>query len=202
MKKYARRFWWISSTVGIAIIMVGCCGTPDSPYRNYTVTLKPSDKALEITSDPQGWEANKTWRADDGKQTLKNKKGYVGFERNTYGSILLALEQFPSGSTCTDDPGTWVITRIALSKNGNRNTQKGNNFGSNQSGWLTNAFPQADENGIVLDVDKSAGVASFLMHNSNNDEGKQWAYYEVTATRCSDGATATTDPAIQNGGHD
>lgn len=190
-------------TLAVASMIAGCqtIDLLDPDYRGYEVVFAPKqndsgDWILDVLSKPQGWEA--------GSGNPEKKNGYVGFEPHTSGSITLRLQQEPLPSKCdtdTDESADWVITGIALSMSGNRNTQKGMNFGDNQSGWLTKAFCPVDDNGIVLSVPKEEGVVSFLVKNFNNNNGRQWAYYQVTATRCSDGETAVTDPGWQNGGN-
>jgi hypothetical protein len=204
--------------LAVASMVAGCPSinllAPD--YENYTVVLEPNESppgtwTLEVLTGPQGWNANSGGPVSECEDNSPGNKGdpvkqpgYVGFAPEKFGSVTLSLNQRPQNNKCTDDLTTsadWVITKIALSKNGNKCTQKGKNFGSNQRGWLTSAFPQADDDGIVLNVPKSEGVVSFTVGNRNNHRGRQWAYYQVTATRCSDGETAVTDPGWQNGGN-
>ena len=203
MKNKPGRYLLAPVALAVASLMAGCpsINLLDTDYQSYTVVLAPTEPTpgnwvLDVLSEPQGWEA--------GSGDPVKKRGYVGFAPHKFGSITLALNQAPLNSKCDSDPAKsadWVITGIELSKNGNRDTQKGMNFGTNQSGWLTSAFPQADDDGIVLNVPKSEGVVSFTVGNRNNNNGRQWAYYKVTASRCSDGQTAVTDPGWQNGGN-
>ena len=169
-------------------------------FESYVVLMEEDSGTLEILSEPQGWLSDPTDCDDPDNPNYPCKKnGYVGFAPKKDGIIVLALKE--SFSTCATG-ADWVITKIELSKNGNPNTQKGHNFGSNQRGWLTTAFPQADDKGVVHDVSKDNGTASFVVGNQNNNRGRQWAYYQVTATKCSDGSEVMTDPGWQNGGHD
>jgi len=203
MKSTLQNFLFTPLALALALMLAGCpsINLLDTDYESFTVVLEPKEGppgtwTLDVLSEPQGWEA--------GSAEPVKKPGYVGFAPKKFGSITLSLNQLPQNPQCTTNPSTsaeWVITRIALSKNGNKDTQKGINFGSNQGGWLTSAFPQADGDGIVLDVPKSEGVVTFTVGNRNNNNGRQWAYYEVTATRCLDGETAVTDPGWQNGGN-
>lgn len=202
MKNKPGKFLLAPVALALTLMTAGCVSINilDTDYQGFTVVLEPDEPTpgtwvLEVLSEPQGWEA--------GLGEPVKKRGYVGFEPRKFGSVTLVLNQLPFKTKCTGNAATsadWVITQIALSKNGNKNTQKGNNFGSNQGGWLSSAFPQADDDGIVLDVPRSEGVVSFTVGNRNNNNGRQWAYYQVTATRCSDGVTAVTDPGWQNGG--
>jgi len=201
MKTLMQQFGLVFSLAGLAAVLGGCAGIDmlDPNFHKFQVVITENGGVLEIISDAQGWEAG------DGNPV--KKKGYVGFRPKSFGAVELKFDLKPSDpDRCTGDPSTsaeWVITRIALSKSGDKTTQKGSHFDTNQSGWLTKAFPQTDKtakNGYVLNVNKDEGVTSFVVLNRNNNSGSQWAYYEVTATRCSDGATATTDPAWKNGG--
>jgi hypothetical protein len=173
------------------ILISGCASINvlNDQFESYVVLMEEDSGTLEILSEPQGWEANVP-----GKEP-----GYVGFAPNKHGIIVLSLNE--SFSTCATG-ADWVITKIELSKNGNPATQKGNNFGSNQKGWLTTAFPQANDNGVVRDVSKDNGSTSFVVGNQNNNRGRQMAYYQVTATKCADGEEVTTDPGWNNGGRD
>ena len=188
MKKQFKRLTVVLLMAGLFLVS-GCksINVLNSSFEGYVVSMEEDSGALVIRTGPQGWEANVP-----GKMP-----GYVGFAPNSNGIIVLALtEDFP---TC-EDGADWVLTKIELSKNGNPVTQKGHNFGANQKGWLTTAFPQADEKGVVLDVGKDNGTTSFVVGNQNNNRGRQWAYYRVTATNCSDGSEIMTDPGWQNGG--
>ncbi len=190
----------IACVLLVGAVLSGCApvATEPDPRNNgidhYTVVLAPNlaTNTLDILSGPQGWESA-------GKQN-----GWVGFYPDTYGSILFMMDEKPSKSACTDDPETsagWVITKLYLTKNGKPQTQKGNNFGTNQTGWIARAFPQMNStNGEVLNVDKSKGQISFVLTDENNDRSARTAYYQISATRCSDGYTLTSDPGIGNGG--
>lgn len=171
------------------VLISGCTSINvlNNQFESYVVLMEESSGTLDILSGPQGWESS----------AADKEPGYVGFAPDRYGIIVLSLnESFSSCATGAD----WVITKIELSKNGNPGTQKGINFGSNQKGWLTTAFPQANDDGIVLDVSKDTGTTSFVVGNQNNNRGRQWAYYQVTATKCADGSEIMTDPGWQNGG--
>lgn len=187
MKINLRQFTGALAMGCLALVVSGCSGINilDKDYESYSVVMEESSGTLVILSNPQGWEA-------DGKN-----KGYVGFEPGKIGHIVLSLAE--ANQTC-EAGANWVITKIELSKNGNPSTQKGLNFGGNQKGWLKKAFPQADENGVLFDVKKGNGEASKIVENRNNNNGRQWAYYQVTATNCSNGQVVMTDPGVQNGG--
>lgn len=190
MKKNFKQFTVVLLMASLVLIS-GCesINVLNNNFVSYVVQMEEDSGTLKILSEPQGWEADVPGK----------KPGYVGFAPKSYGIIVLSLtEIFPTCATGAD----WVITKIELSKNGNPTTQKGNNFGSNQQGWLTRAFPQADDKGVVVDVSKNEGRTSFTVGNKNNNNGRQWAYYQVTATKCSDGSKIMTDPGWQNGGHD
>jgi hypothetical protein len=147
---------------------------------------------LDIITPAQGWES------------AGKNNGWVGFYPDTHGAITFAMNELPARNTCTDDPETsaaWVITKFYLTKNGKPQTQKGNNFGTNQTGWIENAFRQMNPaNGEVLNVTKDDGKTSFVLEDLNNDRSARTAYYQISATRCSDGFTLVTDPGIGNGG--
>lgn len=177
-------------------LLSGCApmGRAGQTFVPYGVILQPNIAAnkLDIVSPAQGWESA-------GKQN-----GWVGFYPGTHGAITFTLNELPSKGACTDNPdtsATWVITKIYLTKNGNPQTQKGNNFGTSQTGWIENAFGQMDPtNGEVLNVAKSNAGTSFVLEDLNNDNSQRTAYYQITAARCSDGFELTTDPGIGNGG--
>jgi hypothetical protein len=171
------------------VLISGCesINVLNDKFDSYVVHMEEDSGTLTILSEPQGWEANLS-----GKEP-----GYVGFAPKRYGITVLSLNE--TFSTCATG-ADWVITKIELSKNGDPIAQKGKNFGNNQKGWLTTAFPQANDNGIVLDVSKDNGTTSFVVGNQNNNRGRQWAYYQVTATNCADGQEIMTDPGWQNGG--
>jgi hypothetical protein len=190
MNKNFQRLIVVLSTASLALIMTGCetINVLDGDFESYTVLMEEDSGVLAITSGAQGWEAS-------GKNP-----GYVGFAPNRFGIIVLALKE--DNTSCATGAG-WVITKIELSKNGNPTTQKGNNFGGNQKGWLTKAFPAANDSGVLLDVGKNAATTSFVVGNKNNhksSEGRKMAYYQVTASQCAGSLEVTTDPGWQNGG--
>lgn len=180
--------------------LVGCAPMPNGTETNgpefqpYTVVLEPNltTNTLDVITPAQGWESA-------GKQN-----GWVGFYPETYGAILFTMNELPIKNACTSDSTTtaqWVITKFELTKNGNPQTQKGNNYGTNQTGWIANAFPQMNPaNGEALNVSKAEGRISFLLEDLNNDTSQRTAYYQITATRCSDGYSLKTDPGLGNGG--
>lgn len=190
----------ISCVLFLAILLSGCRTAPadldmsTTDFESYTVVLVPNlqTNQLDVMTDPQGWDK-------DDKQ-----KGWVGFARGKYGSVNFVLNELPSKSVCTDTPSTsadFVITKLELTKNGNPQTQKGKNFGTNQTGWIENAFSQMNPaDGVVIDVDKSKGSTSYVLENKNNDRSQRKAYYQITVTRCSDDLSLMTDPGIGNGG--
>lgn len=190
----------ISCVLFLAILLSGCRTAPadldmsTTDFESYTVVLVPNlqTNQLDVISDAQGSDK-------DDKQ-----KGWVGFARGKYGSINFALNELPAKSACTNNPATsadFVITKLELTKNGDPQIQKGKDFGTNQNGWIEKAFPQMNSaNGVVIDVEKSKGSTSFVLENKNNDRSQRTAYYQITATRCSDDLSLVTDPGIGNGG--
>ena len=190
----------------IVIFLMGAANAFAAKYKPFTVELKPptgSDTELEVVSNPQGIDKS-------GKE-----KGWVGFGEGDVGTITFDLRGEGGGSDaknqCHDSgpSAKWVITNIRLSDNGDVATQKGLNFGNPQHEWLVQAFPGVEEDtGVIYDVDKSKGTTSVAIFNMN-DHPASWgvkiAYYEVTATKCSNGGpdpdtTATTDPGVGNRG--
>ena len=179
----------VTIAAGLALVSSGCANhaTLDNDFESYSVVLEERSGELEILTKAQGWSK------------FGKKPGYVGFKQGKFGKIVLALNE--NQQNCATG-ANWVLTKIELSKLGNPKTEKGRSFGTDQKGWLTQAFPQADEKGVLLDASKNSGTTSFAVTNLNNNNGKQWAYYQVTATRCSDEMpqTVVTDPGWQNGG--
>lgn len=181
----------------IALLCTACAISPretTSDIENHTVVLVPNLAAeppvLEIVSPAQGCDSN-------GK-----KKGWVCFKRGNSGTILFILDALPSKPVCTDDVNTsavWVISKVELTKNGNPQTEKGNNFGTPQEGWIKDAFPQMNPANGEID-DPNIGKIAVTVQNLNNNNGVRDAYYQVTAKRCSDGLELMTDPGIRNGG--
>ncbi len=166
----------------------------------YGVVLQPTANKLMVRTAPKGWERN-------GK-----KDGYVGFAKGESGLLTFGLKGEDVGSYCpfnTDGTADWVITKIELSATGDPVTEKGTNFGRDQSAypWLKEAFPGVDlSNGRVFPAigknpeDKNEGRGSVTIFSANEQAGDTFTYYQVTATRCSSGATVETDPGIRNGG--
>ena len=162
----------------------------------YGVELKASSNGLRIESDPKGWKK-------DGK-----KKGYVGFAENESGLVTFAIKNQGIDNRCTPPAGVgtakWVITQIRLSATGDIATEKGTNFGGDQSAypWLKEAFPDVNlKDGSLFTARTPAdGRTSFTVFSANQQKGETFAYYEITATRCSTGETVKTDPGIGNGG--
>ncbi len=171
-------------------------------YNPYPVVLQPDppNNRLLVISPPQGVDAS-------GK-----KNGWIGFDYGESGKITLKLNTLNNNPACTDNEVTsaeWVITKVELSNNGKKSTQKGRDFGSKQPDWLTRSFPDASPNGVLFDKPKADGVLSFEFGNENNNNKNQpaaWAYYQVTATKCLgsnvDGSDITLqiDPGVGNRG--
>jgi len=184
--------------MSILLLCAACARLPteinilSSNFENYPVILRPNlaTQKLDIVSPPQG----------DQKQGKKN--GWVGFARGKNGTILFTLDALPSKPVCTADVTTsaeWVISKIELTQNGNPQEEKGNNFGTSQSGWIVGAFPQMNPgNGKIEDA--SIDSIAIAVWDLNNNNGAMTAYYQITARRCSDGYELKTDPAIRNGG--
>ena len=182
----------------IALLCAACTSPPEQlnllsqDFENYQVILIPSlaEKRLDVYSEAQGWEK-------DGKN-----KGWVGFAPGKSGTITFTLNALPLKPVCTADEATtaeWVISKVELTKNGNPQTQKGHNFGSEQRGWIERAFPQMDpETGKI--EGGGIGTIAVVVQDLNNDRGKQTGYYQVTARRCSDDLELVTDPGFSNGG--
>jgi hypothetical protein len=188
----------------IVIFLMGAANAFAAKYKPFTVELKPpsgSDTELEVVSGPQGIDKS-------GKE-----KGWVGFDEGELGTITFDLRGEGGGADaknqCHDSgpSAKWVITKIRLSDNGDEDTQKGLNFGNPQDEWLVHAFPGVDPaTGVLYDVGKPEGTTSVAIFNMN-DHPASWgvkiAYYEVTATKCSNGdtdITAKTDPGVGNRG--
>ncbi len=184
----------------LVLLLLGCTttsaqvGVLSADPERFTVVLNPNldENRLDILSPPQGWDK------------VDKKNGWVGFDLNESGTVTFIMNELPSKSVCTDDPETsagWVITKFELTKNGKKETQKGHNFGTQQKGWIERAFPQMNpDDGSVLNADKSKASISFVLDNLNNDDKQRTSYYQVTATRCSDGLSLMTDPGIGNRG--
>lgn len=185
--------------IGAAGLISGCAPATSlnllsTDFESYTVVVVPNvaENRLDIITPPQGLDA-----------TGKNN-GWVGFGRGKYGTILFTLNELPSRPACNADPALsaeWVLTLVQLTKNGNPVTQKGNNFGTSQQGWIEDAFPQMDsQDGVAFAATKDSGRTRFTLENLNNNNGRRDAYYQLKATRCSDNLELTTDPGVGNGG--
>lgn len=200
----------IACSLFLIAILGGCAaqGTspPMAPFAKnhaavqYGVVLNPTGSDLKVKSKPKGWNKN-------GK-----KDGYVGFAEGESGLVTFGIKGEDVDDKCpfnTEGEAKWVITKIELSATGNPETEKGDNFGGDQSEypWLKEAFPGVDlSNGRVFppegfpEVDKYGGRSTVAIFSANQQEGETFAYYQVTATRCSTGASLKTDPGIGNGG--
>ncbi|HET6564590.1 MAG TPA: hypothetical protein VFG52_04185 [Xanthomonadales bacterium] len=161
-------------------------------FEEYTVNLVVDSGKLEIDSPPQG---------DD---TENKKNGWVGFARGKYGTITFALPGYREKPNCTDDPETsaeWVITEVVLSKFGNKNDQKGRNFGEKQTGWITHSFPTLSEDGYLVNEGISTARASAVLIDVNNNSGREMAFYQIEVRRCDGtGTPLRSDPGVGNGG--
>ena len=182
----------------VTIFCAACAGPRmeidllSSDFENYQVVLEPDVelKLLKVITPAQGWEK-------DGKNA-----GWVGFARGKNGTITFTLNALPVKPVCTADAANsaeWVISKVELSKNGNPQSQKGSNFGTNQKGWIEDAFPQMNpDNGVIKGG--GTGTIAVVVQDLNNHRGGQTGYYQVTAKRCSDGLELVTDPGFGNGG--
>lgn len=190
----------VLTTCLLLSFLLGCTATSaqvdetDPDFESYSVELQANlaENRLDILTPAAGW----------GKAGKKN--GWVGFARGKFGTVTFSMKEESAHTTCTIDPDTsadWVLTKIELTKNGHPPTQKGHDFGTRQKGWIERAFPQMDpSDGSVLDVDKSKASISFVLDDLNNDRNPRYPYYQITATRCSDGLSLMTDPGLGNGG--
>lgn len=191
----------LALVLAMALLLAACSSSPpramndlvkSDDFEQYLVNLVVDDGELKVVSPPQGDDAQ-------GK-----KDGWVGFARGKYGIITFALPDHLERPKCTADPATsaeWVMTEVVLSKDGNRNDQKGKNFGDRLTGWIVNAYPTLSEDGYL--VNESVGTArSFaVLMNVNNNSGRQMAFYEIEVRRCDGtGTPLRTDPGIGNGG--
>jgi hypothetical protein len=176
--------------------MDGSVLTTQVARTQYGVALKASSNGLKIETAAKGWKK-------DGK-----KKGYVGFAENESGLVTFAIKNEDIDDRCTPPAGggtaKWVITQVRLSATGDIATEKGTNFGGDQSAypWLKEAFPDVNlKDGSLFTAQTPAeGRTSLTVFSANQQRGETFAYYEITATRCSTGETVKTDPGIGNGG--
>ena len=187
------------SIICILLILVGCAplndGTSDpraNSYEAFTVEMEAEDGKIVILSKAQGSDNN------------NKQKGWVGFAKGTHGIITFNLIDANNKTSCDSDPANsaeWVITQVALSKKGDPATEKGERFDSRQNGWIQNAFPGIDKNGILFDESIETARTSAVLVNANNNSGYQAAYYRIQAERCDGtGSPIETDPSIGNRG--
>jgi hypothetical protein len=207
MERYRNQFFIM--VIGLLLLSTWGCTSMNvstasiqSDRVDYEVSLRPDlgQDLLVPTSPPQGWESS---GEDD---------GYVGFEPDTYGDVIFVLEGEELGKTrCTNDVATsanWVITSIEITRFKHPQKKKGDKFGKSQrkswwnKGWLLKAYPNASEEGVFFRKSKNQGIIYAAITNENNNDAKkpELGWYQVEATRCSDGHTVKTDPGVRNGG--
>lgn len=186
----------------VSIVMVAGCTKMSSTNTvltvsgktQYGVVLQPTGSKLKVISKPKGW--NKAGKKD----------GYVGFAKGESGIITFGIKNSEVGDSCPayDGGASWVITKMELSGTGDSATEKGDNFGGDQTaqGWLQQAFPDVDlSDGVIFEAATlEEGRTSVSIIDANNQIGRTFAYYQVTATKCSDGTTVQIDPGVGNGG--
>lgn len=189
----------------IVVIAAACAPVPTGgvrftgKYQPYTVVLKPKANpppgTLEVKSGNQGC-----------MHGAGAKLGCVRFGVDEIGPITFALFQEDAGDRCPPAGNAdWVITQVELSAAGDPATGKGV-FGGTQPAWLVDAFPGTrPEDGVVYSAMKESGVATISVFDQNNHsarEGVKYAFYQVTATRCSNGQQAVIDPMVENTGRE
>jgi hypothetical protein len=180
------------------MMLVGCATQSLSPKKskNFGVSMeaKPSQDTVKLLSKAQGWKKS-------GK-----KNGYVGYAQGESGYTLFTIKKEDLGATCANG-ADWVITRMALTTQGDENSEKGvaSTFGKVQPAWLKEAFPDVDlKTGYLLDVAKQDAQTFLIVENANQQEGEKMVYYEVTLSPCNDQGgkldPVKSDPAWRNGG--
>jgi len=183
------------------LLLTACSPTPgriqnDEAFsennKDFPVELDVIDGELVVTSPPQGDDST-------GKQN-----GWVGFPQGSHGLIRFKLKGEEGKIGCTNDPKTsaeWVMTQVVLSKFGDKETQKGEKFGTRQTGWIARAFPTISESGYLVNESISTAQTSAVLINLNNNNGQQMAFYEIEVQRCDgSGEPLRTDPGIGNRG--
>lgn len=177
-----------------ALMLTGCATQSLSPKKskNFGVSMeaKPGQGTVKLLSKAQGW-----------KKSGKNN-GYVGYDQGESGFTLFTIKKEDLSATCADG-AEWVITQMALTTQGDANSQKGaeTTFGKKQPAWLRDAFPDVDlDTGYLLDVGIQEGRTFLIVDNANNQVGEKLIYYKVTLSPCDGGQSYSTDPAWGNGG--
>ncbi len=157
---------------------------------NYVVELSAASGAsqLKVHNGPK--------RCNNGKE------GCMEFGLDKVGTVRFQFKGNQRFRDCNTNPkANWVITKIQLSATGDAATDKAT-FGAAPPPWLVSAFPGIDEtNGVIFDSDyKAASSAATIINlNDNPAADPKDIYYQVTATRCSDGVTTIDiDPKIRN----
>jgi len=189
----------------VTILLAACVSHPNQPPEallaeigkvQYGVTLQPSGNELKIKTPAKGWKSK------------DRKNGYVGFDVGQSGLLTFGIKNEDIDESCKPPNGSgvadWVITKIELSATGNPVTEKGTDFGKDQSSypWLKEAFPAVElTDGLIFNAPTLAdGRTSVTIYSANQQKGETLTYYLVTATRCLNGDTVKSDPGIRNGG--
>ncbi len=189
----------------LALLLTACAPNQYHPNEShhinaaeiqYNVVLKPTGNQLKIDGKAKGWKK-------DGK-----KNGYVGFDKGQSGLVTFGIRKESVGDTCAavgeEGDATWVITKILLTATGNPSTEKGSNWGGDQSAypWLKEAFPGVDltDGSIFTTKNLMEGRSSVSIYSANEQVGETFTYYKVYASKCNGSAVAETDPGIGNGG--
>lgn len=180
--------------IALTAVLTGCATQSLSPKnsKNFGVSMeaKPSQNTVKLLSKAQGWKKS-------GKS-----EGYVGYAQGESGFTLFTIKKEDLGATCASG-AEWVITQMALTTQGDENSQKGTDdtFGKPQPAWLSDAFPDVDpKTGYLLDVGIQDGRTFLIVQNDNNQVGEKMIYYKVTLSPCDGSDSYSTDPAWGNGG--
>jgi len=163
---------------------------------DFIVDLKAGAGAtrIEVTSPAQGCTGG-----------AATEMGCVQFAKNKQGANWLILNRDQKKGSCqSQKPADWVITKVELSATFDASTGKGA-FGGSQPDWLVEAFPGVDQatGTLYFESDLSKASQKALIINLNNHEDGQLktAYYQVTASSCTEGPLPIDiDPSIQNTG--
>jgi hypothetical protein len=209
-----RSFHKIFAISLVPLFVLTAC-QPDAPF---VASFAPAWKAAKIELNPtgtptlSGTPGNIIIISDNNgcKKGAGVRKGCVHFAQDEVGTLTFTLQGAPGPKSC--GPGAPnVITRIRLT-----DTDASNGTSPSEKGDFTSSYPLPEEirdeafpeltiaDGVVYEASSlEFGLNEITISNINGHDaslGTVNFWYEVTVSRCSDGAVWATDPRGENEG--